>query len=557
MKERIIRQIELQTWFGRWHGRFSTRLAGRIGELQNLIPTFTASDFKIGTGINEYLNLITREPLISAITLGDEVNPTDEQRALRDNFLQLAIDNQVKLLEAKASKPPRKLNSFEKELLEVLKPDKKESVIDSESLKRIERDKFLELTIENQIKLLETKTDLSSFEKELLEALKPDEQESAVDSESFMKRRTEKRALRDKFLELAIDNQITLLEAKTDRDDVENEVLEALKSFPLLTTTNLPIPLAAVSNGYGRYKWYGSPSPGYKLVQHCDMLSGILRGLESFDNGGQEHVSFHDSRFESKVLRDAAALDAKMQISQYGARVWIEILVPNYKFYLNEQVRKILFGMTRPVSNAQLDFDDLLSDMDEIPHTQNEEPYTLKVICLNSVDGSTALRLGLSLYRDRGDFHDEISMTGSQRLKEAFRRRDFDEIFIAGLHRNHDSQLADDAIQIFFENQFRLFSNGDWLKQTVLVKVVRQLFPDLDIQRIQQIIAESIRKLDGAESYLHPKSGEMNYFLFRAALVALQREKQSLGSYEEEIERVFGMLGDLEEDLMAGLKNKG
>ena len=53
--------------------------SGPISELRLKIPTFTRSPFRIGAGVNKYLDLIAREPL-GEVGVGDEVNPENSIR---------------------------------------------------------------------------------------------------------------------------------------------------------------------------------------------------------------------------------------------------------------------------------------------------------------------------------------------------------------------------------------------------------------------------------------------------------------------------------------------
>lgn len=62
-----------------WLGREFEENEGPISELRLKIPTFTSSPFRIGAGVNEYLNLIAREPL-GEVGVGDEVNPENSIR---------------------------------------------------------------------------------------------------------------------------------------------------------------------------------------------------------------------------------------------------------------------------------------------------------------------------------------------------------------------------------------------------------------------------------------------------------------------------------------------
>lgn len=62
-----------------WLRREFTDSSGPISELRLKIPTFTSSPFRIGAGVNEYLDLIAREPL-GEVGVGDEVNPENSIR---------------------------------------------------------------------------------------------------------------------------------------------------------------------------------------------------------------------------------------------------------------------------------------------------------------------------------------------------------------------------------------------------------------------------------------------------------------------------------------------
>lgn len=57
-----------------WHGRTVKEGAGLICELRQSLPYFTKSPLRLGQGENQYLSLISRDPLID---LGDAVNSKD------------------------------------------------------------------------------------------------------------------------------------------------------------------------------------------------------------------------------------------------------------------------------------------------------------------------------------------------------------------------------------------------------------------------------------------------------------------------------------------------
>ena len=62
-----------------WLRREFIDSSGPISELRLKIPTFTRSPFRIGAGVNKYLDLIAREPL-GEVGVGDEVNPENSIR---------------------------------------------------------------------------------------------------------------------------------------------------------------------------------------------------------------------------------------------------------------------------------------------------------------------------------------------------------------------------------------------------------------------------------------------------------------------------------------------
>lgn len=79
------------------------------------------------------------------------------------------------------------------------------------------RDEYLELRIADEIKALEARQDLNSFQMEVLQALK--NPETAAELE-----------LRDEYVEFTVADDIAELEATENLDAFETEVLEALKA---------------------------------------------------------------------------------------------------------------------------------------------------------------------------------------------------------------------------------------------------------------------------------------------------------------------------------------
>ena len=233
---------------------------------------------------------------------------------------------------------------------------------------------------------------------------------------------------------------------------------------------------------------------GYKLVQHHEVLESVLGTLKVFSHkskGEQDNIFSH-SRFRILPLTNPESLEATLQISEYGARMRFDFCVPNYEFYLD-----------------------------------NENPFVLKMICLNSVDRSIALRIGLSLVR------------GSE------------EIFMAGFVRYHDQELEDGAIEAFLYEQFSRFANGEWIRKTVSEEEIEILIIDylnnVDLQKITALYAELLEALGEIESHVRQEAGKMNFFLVRYVLSKLVQEQNTLHSQEREMAKVLDMLKE-EED---------
>ena len=250
-----------------------------------------------------------------------------------------------------------------------------------------------------------------------------------------------------------------------------------------------PILIAAVSNGFGRERYRGREQ-GYKLVQHHEMLDGILGTLRNKHACVSENPQF----CILQPLKNPESLEATLRISEYGARMWIEFLVPNYEFY-----------------------------------PEDGKPYVLKITGLNSVDRTFALRIGLSLYREFSN-----------------------EIFMAGFHRNHDQELEDGAIEAFLNYQFIRFISGKWIRQTVPAGPIQDLIPDYlnktDSEKIMSLYTQLTKALSEVECRLLQESREMNYFLFRTALSALVNEQKTLHSQAQKMAKVLDLLEKIAEE---------
>jgi len=231
------------------------------------------------------------------------------------------------------------------------------------------------------------------------------------------------------------------------------------------------IPVAAVRTKYtdsSFQNWkHEDVVKGYKLVEHQKVLGSILGPLKKFSSncGGdflkdsKIHITpltdpeSEDSKIHITPLTDPESLDATLQISKYGARMRIECLVPNYKFYLD-----------------------------------NDMPYVLKVSCLNSVDKSIALRINLSWC---------FSLENTGIPIAGFRSWRFSleniGIPIAGFRVIHDQGLKDGAIEEFLNSWFERLLNGEWLGQFMERKKaedwLRRKFPT-DAKQILAIYAK-------------------------------------------------------------------
>ena len=160
------------------------------------------------------------------------------------------------------------------------------------------------------------------------------------------------------------------------RADMEiHEIMEEV-GYPEAATGDR-IPIAAVRNSYG-------------LVSHHKMLDDVLAELESL----RPDVRNTD-------LQD---LQATMKLSIYGARIYIEFLLPDYR----------------------------------------KDPYTLKVTCRNSVGTRGALTINLFLHRSES----------AEFLKP--------DIPFYGFHHVHSNALHDDAIRNFMFTAVHRFLYRPW-----------------------------------------------------------------------------------------------
>ena len=82
-------------------------------------------------------------------------------------------------------------------------------------------------------------------------------------------------------------------------EDIENEYLDLIARKPHLQDKGY-VPVAAVSKEYG-------------FVEHHEVIESVLSALKKFVDNPQ-------------------SLKAELKLSKYGARMWINFLLPNCKF---------------------------------------------------------------------------------------------------------------------------------------------------------------------------------------------------------------------------------
>lgn len=234
--------------------------------------------------------------------------------------------------------------------------------------------------------------------------------------------------------------------------------------------SDLRIPVAAVRSAYTDtllQSWKSvDVEAGYKLVEHHEILKNILKVLKDFSVKETEDISSENSIFRVSPLTDPKSLEAQLMISKYGARMRIEFLVPNYKFY--------------PDSN---------------------KPHSLKVVCCNSTDKSMALRIYLFWQSDYEKQHIPIARFG----------------------RFHQRQsLGDEGnkrIKKFLDDIFFRMYNGEWFK------FCSQIIDDETVKRLlkKHIDPDDVKKILGKLEEIG-KSG-VDIFILWIAIMSLDESK--------------------------------
>ena len=181
-------------------------------------------------------------------------------------------------------------------------------------------------------------------------------------------------------------------------EDIENEYLDLIARKPHLQDKGY-VPVAAVSKEYG-------------FIKHQEVLNSVLAALANFVDNPQ-------------------SLKAELKLSKYGARMWINFLLPNCKF-----------------------------------NPGDGYPVVLQVNCLNSVDKSIAIRLHPSWYREESD----TEMMGRSEKwyhTESFRIKKIEE-FLAYQFRRFSKE--ENLYKKWYETKLDWNSVVKWLNKTVANK---------------------------------------------------------------------------------------
>ncbi|MDE0484465.1 MAG: hypothetical protein OXI67_17945 [Candidatus Poribacteria bacterium] len=245
---------------------------------------------------------------------------------------------------------------------------------------------------------------------------------------------------------------------------------------------NMRIPVSVVRKVYqGRsHRERKLVLKGYKLIQHHKVLNDILVALKKYITDGKEIESFA----------------ANMDLSIYGARMRIEFLVPSYR----------------------------------IPRI-NGDVTSLKITCLNSVDKSIALIVGLSL-----------------------NQKGIQDIPFSGFHEPHDQTLEDSAIRDFLNLELKRFVEGKWdtvnVDRQMLEKAVDDTLSKDEAQQIRHIL-ENLDVLRNEEKISHVrKEGTHNQITFskvRELLGSLIKEGTKVGFRDKQLARFINLINQLYE----------
>ncbi len=209
-------------------------------------------------------------------------------------------------------------------------------------------------------------------------------------------------------------------------EGIENEYLYLIARKPHLENEG-HVPVAAVSKGYN-------------FVEHHEVIESVLSALKKFVNNPQ-------------------SLKAELQLSKYGARMWIHFLLPNCKFDPGDGY-----------------------------------PVVLQVNCLNSVDKSIAVRIHLSWYREKSDT-EMIGRGEKWYHTESFKTERIEE-FLAYQFRRFSKE--ENLYKKWYETKLDWKSVVKWLNKTVAKKWgahaavrayhIAKTGYDIEIKRLSRII---------------------------------------------------------------------
>lgn len=263
---------------------------------------------------------------------------------------------------------------------------------------------------------------------------------------------------------------------------------------------SIRIPVAAVSKS------------NYKLVEHHEVLDSVLNALRGVSESRRTNAASEESTLvllgglfgsRKKETTDLESLQADLRLSKYGARMRMSFLVPDYKF-----------------------------------DPGDERPVTLRVDCLNSVDRSIAVRIGLFLSRKDFEF----------------------DTFVARLRRNHDQSLEDGEIEEFLKEELSQLSSKKWFNtsvsddkvdnwiQTTVAEKWGKNAPARAYQLIKELegkAAENRKSIDELGSRLTNEPGQKNAFLLRRVLSLIAQERMTLEMQEVRLGQFSKMMDEL------------
>ncbi len=211
-------------------------------------------------------------------------------------------------------------------------------------------------------------------------------------------------------------------------EGIENEYLYLIARKPHLENEG-HVPVAAVSKGYG-------------FVEHHEVLDSVLTALANF-------------------VDNPESLKAELRISKYGARMWINFLLPNYRF-----------------------------------NPGDGYPIVLQVNCFNSMDTSIAIRIALSWYREESN----TEMMGREKRwphPKSFKTKEI-ENFLGYQFRRFSKEES--LYKKWYETKLNWDSVVKWFNQTVAKKWgahaavrayhIAKTGYDIEVERISRIIRD-------------------------------------------------------------------